>query len=68
MWWLTLAIFAAGIPSLLGFGPLANVKTAGRNIMEAADFLLANIRLPLCELALVIFVGWVWGTDNAVAE
>ncbi len=67
-WWLTLAIFAAGIPSLLGFGPLANVKIAGRSIMEAVDFLLANITLPLCELALVIFVGWVWGTDNAVAE
>lgn len=64
-----LAIFLIGGAASLSFGPWQNIKlVGGRNIFDTLDFLSANYLLPLGGLLLCIFVGWIWGTDNAIKE
>jgi len=49
----------AGVPSALGSGIWREVGIAGRGILEAVDFLAADLLLPLVGIAVVVFVGWV---------
>ncbi|MBT5028871.1 MAG: sodium-dependent transporter [Nitrospinaceae bacterium] len=62
------AIFAFGVPSGLSFGILADVKLLGMNFFEHVDNLASNYFLPLGGMFTAIFVGWVWGTQNAHQE
>jgi len=55
-WVVGLLIFAAGIPSALSFGPLADLQIFGKPIFDAADYLVSNILLPLGALLIAIFV------------
>lgn len=57
-WYAGLLIFAAGIPSALSFGVLADVKFFGRTFFDLADFLTSNIGLPLGAFFIAIFVGY----------
>lgn len=61
-------IFALGVPSSLGQGIWSDVRFFGRDILDNVDFLASNILLPLGGLMMCIFIGWVWGIDNAVKE
>ncbi|ABW20131.1 sodium-dependent transporter [Alkaliphilus oremlandii] len=62
--------FLIGVPSSLANGPVLGNMTfiAGTNFFDSMGIITDNLLLPLAALTLSIFVGWVWGTDKAVAE
>ena len=62
------AIFAFGIPSGLSFGVMADVKLWGMNFFDHVDNIASNYLLPLGGMLTAVFVGWVWGTQNAHQE
>jgi len=62
------ALFLLSIPSTLSFGAWSEVNVFGKNFFDLFDFIASNIFLPLGGLFVCIFVGWVWGTKNAVDE
>jgi NSS family neurotransmitter:Na+ symporter len=54
-------IFMLGIPASLGYGPWAGFEIlGGRGILDAVDFIAADILLPLNGLLMAVFLGWVW--------
>ena len=61
-------IFVLGVPASLGFGPWAGLTAmGGRGILDALDFVAANILLPLNGLLIALFLGWVWHRRDALA-
>ncbi|WP_062199467.1 sodium-dependent transporter [Massilibacterium senegalense] len=52
-------IFIVGIPSALAFGVLQDMTIFGKNIFDAADFLVSTILLPLGALFISIFTGYI---------
>jgi NSS family neurotransmitter:Na+ symporter len=64
----SLAIFALSIPSTLSFGIWSDVKIFGKNFFDLFDFIASNIFLPVGGILICIFVGWIWGSKNAVKE
>ncbi len=67
---LGITAFLIGVPSSLANGPvLGNLKfIAGTNFFDSMGIITDNLLLPLAALTLAIFIGWVWGTDKALAE
>lgn len=63
-----IAIFLLGIPSSLSNGVLSDFLIFGLPLLDLKDFFTSNVLLPLGGLLMVIFTGWVWGTNRAVAE
>ena len=61
------SIFAFGIPSGLSFGAMAELKLMGMTFFDHVDNIASNYLLPLGGMLTAIFVGWVWGTNNAHA-
>lgn len=60
-------IFLLGIPAALGFGPWAGITfPGGRSILDAVDFVAADILLPLNGLLIAVFLGWVWKRHDAL--
>jgi NSS family neurotransmitter:Na+ symporter len=54
-------IFMLGIAASLGYGPWAGIEVlGGRGILDAVDFIAADILLPLNGLLIAVFLGWVW--------
>ncbi|MBI3044885.1 MAG: sodium-dependent transporter [Betaproteobacteria bacterium] len=58
--------FLAGAPSSLGTGPLGDVRIAGRGILEAVDFVAADLFLPVSGIAVALFTGWVLPRGEAL--
>ena len=66
---LGISMFLLGIPSSLGQGVLSHIKPIrGLDILDSIDFIATNIMLPVSGFLLCIFIGWVWGIDNALEE
>lgn len=64
-----MVIFIFTVPASLSMGPWADIHfLPGMGFFAAVDYLSSNILLPLGGLLLCIFIGWVWGVDNAVHE
>lgn len=61
-----LIIFLVGIPSALSFNVMAEIKIFGMTYFDVSDFLASNILLPGGGFFIAIFVGWIWGFDNAI--
>lgn len=61
-------IFLLGIPSALSFGKWESVKLIGLSFFDFVDTLSANYFLPIGGILISLFVGWIWGTKNAVDE
>lgn len=60
-------IFLLGTPASLGFGPWAGTTfLGGRAILDALDFVAADILLPLNGLLIAVFLGWVWKRHEAL--
>ena len=60
-------IFVLGIPASLGFGPWAGITfLGGRAILDAMDFIAADILLPMNGLLIAVFLGWVWSRHDAL--
>jgi neurotransmitter:Na+ symporter, NSS family len=62
------AAFLLGVPSALSFSLWKNVRISGRNFFELWDFVAIDLMIPLGGLIAVLFVGWVWGLDQAMAR
>jgi NSS family neurotransmitter:Na+ symporter len=65
--------FAAGLPSALSQGGsdlLTNqISLFGQTgFLSIMDFIWGNISLALGALLISIFVGWIWGTGQAIEE
>ena len=65
-WVLGLVIFALGVPSALSLGGHFP-KIAGKDFLDAVDFLSSNVLLPLGGIFISLFAGWVW-LDGARKE
>ena len=63
-----LVIFVIGIPSGLSFGLLADSQLLGMTFFDHVDNISSNYLLPLGGMLTAIFVGWVWGTQEAHKE
>ncbi|MBI2619598.1 MAG: sodium-dependent transporter [Ignavibacteriales bacterium] len=66
------ATFVVGIPSALSQGSselLTTMQVAGQTgFLSLMSHLFSNLSLPIGGFFVCIFVGWVWGTKNAVEE
>ncbi len=68
---LTVFITALAIPSVLSQGAVAsltNVPIVEMDFLTLMATIWNNWALPIGGLLISIFVGWVWGTKNAIAE
>lgn len=63
-----MGVFIVGIPAALSFGVLENIRIGGATVFDFLDFNASNILLPLGGLLVIVFIGWIWGTGNAVNE
>lgn len=62
-------IFSVGVAASLSMGPWADISIiGGRNIFDSLDFVASNILLPLGGMFMCIFIGWIWGLENAIKE
>ncbi|MDR2845051.1 MAG: hypothetical protein LBV28_03045, partial [Puniceicoccales bacterium] len=43
----------------LAFGPLAHWKLFGKDLFLLLDFITSNLLMPLVEIAVALFAGWV---------
>ena len=51
----------------LGFGPWSGITfPGGRTILDAVDFIAADILLPLNGLLIAVFLGLVWKRHDAL--
>lgn len=51
--------FAIGIPSCLGFGPLAFISWMGMSVLDIMDFISNSVLMPICALLTCFFVGFI---------
>ena len=56
-----LLIFALGVPSAMSL--TGAPKIAGKDFLDAMDFLSSNVLLPLGGVFIALFVGWFWTAD-----
>ncbi|QZY57208.1 sodium-dependent transporter [Crassaminicella profunda] len=62
-------MYIVGIPAALSMGPWKDLHILGNlNFFDFYDKLTSNILLTSGGLLLSIFVGWIWGADNAIEE
>lgn len=63
-------MFVIGIFASLSMGPLSNfsVPLLNMSIFDSLDFLSSNILMPIGGLLMSIFIGYIWGVDEAIAE
>lgn len=57
-----------GVFAALSYGALSDVKIFGMSIFQSLTFLSDKLLMPLGGLACCIFVGYVWGIDNAAVQ
>lgn len=70
-WTLAGVILLAAIPSALSQGAvgwLSEGGVFGVSFLDLLNDVAFDLFLPIGALGLAIFVGWVWGLDNASAE
>lgn len=56
-----LLIFALGVPSAMSLAGAP--KIAGKDFLDAMDFMSSNVLLPLGGVFIALFVGWIWTAD-----
>ncbi|MFN4282878.1 MAG: sodium-dependent transporter [Alphaproteobacteria bacterium] len=59
-----LAVFLMGVPSALGYGILREFSFMP--LLEIIDYFSSNILLPMSGIAIALFAGWIWSTDDAM--
>lgn len=67
------AIWLLGLGSVLSFSALADFHPLGflgidRSFFGIADFVVANLLLPLNALLIALFAGWVLGDESVTEE
>lgn len=61
-------ISAIGVLVAMSFGVLNHIKLFGMSIFDFMSFMSDKILMPLGGLLCCIFVGYIWGIDNAAME
>ncbi len=61
-WIMGLLIFALGIPSAMSL--TGAPKVAGKDFLDAMDFISSNVLLPLGGVFISLFVGWFWTSES----
>ncbi len=63
-------MFIIGIFASLSNGPMADFKVPLFNagIFDTLDIFTSNILMPIGGLLMAIFIGYIWGVDEAIAE
>lgn len=64
----TVLLLLVGLPSCLGYGPLAGVKLLGMQFLDFFDFLSNSILMPVVSFFTCILIGWVVGTKTVTDE
>ncbi len=64
----TIAISVLGILCSLSMGDLSSVKLFGLSIFDLADWVSANLLLPIGGLFISLFIGWHFGRKKVKAE
>ena len=59
-------ILLVGLPSALSYGVLHGTTVMGAPILDAADWLVSNLLLPIAGLAVAVFFAWVVPRNVAV--
>lgn len=54
-------IFLLGVPSAMSL--TGAPKIAGKDFLDAMDFMSSNVLLPLGGVFISLFVGWFWAAD-----
>jgi NSS family neurotransmitter:Na+ symporter len=65
---LGIAIFIVGIPSVLSFGVLGDVKIFGMILFDFFDYLSFKYAMPLTGFFMVLFTIFRWKPENFLAE
>ncbi len=60
-WSMGFLIFLLGVPSAMSLAGAP--KIAGKDFLDAVDFIASNVLLPLGGVFIALFVGWVWTAD-----
>lgn len=71
VWTVTLVCLALAIPSALALGAhagLSNLLGEGRGFLDLMSIVWGDLSLPVGAAFLCLFVGWRWGTHNALAS
>jgi len=61
-------IFLTGIPPILGYSVLSEVRFLGMDILDTYDWFSNSIFLPIGGLLTSIYVAYVWKAKNALKE
>lgn len=68
----TVFILLASVPCILGFNLWSGVQPmgSGSTVLDAEDFLVSNLLLPIGSLIYLLFcvTRWGWGFDNYLTE
>lgn len=51
-------VFLLGLPAALSYGVLSHVRVGSLGILEAMDYGVSNILLPIIGIATALYVGW----------
>lgn len=71
VWLVGGVVFILGLPSALSQGAvgwLSKPIAGGMEFLSLMDFIWGNLSLAVGAFLLSIFVGWIWGTKQAVNE
>lgn len=63
-----LLCWVLGLGTVLSFGAWEDIRLLGLNFFEFADFLTANIMLPIGGVLIAIFVGWMMNQEMVRKE
>jgi NSS family neurotransmitter:Na+ symporter len=47
---------------------LKGTQVFGKGVLEATDWLVSNVLLPLGGIAIAAYVGWAWRREEALAQ
>ncbi len=61
-------ILLAGIPTLMSFGPWADIKVFGFNFFDFYDYITSYIALPLIGLVGCLLLGFSWKRKDVMDE
>ncbi|MDO4270957.1 MAG: sodium-dependent transporter [Eubacteriales bacterium] len=64
----TVGVCLLGIPSCLGYGPLAGVELLGMQFLDFFDFISNSVLMPIVAFFTCILIGWFVGTKTVSDE
>lgn len=64
----TAVVLLLGLPSCMGYGPLAGVKILGMQFLDFFDFISNSVLMPIVAFFTCILIGWVVGTKTVSDE